>query len=716
MEKFNKLIQENFLKNMVTKGMLFRVKMTGDSIWNLYLDSFPEDQDPVFRDPKSSVHNCNHCKNFIRRYGNIVAIDKDTFKLISLFDVDTDDIEYADVAKALSSKIKKSKVSEVFFETFNSLNSLPYEKCSKANSIFRLGIDRNAKIYTREEALKFGVVSEGQTMMFNHLHIDLPRQYVNMSGASIEAICANYRDNKNVFQRAMEEISLDTLLLVRDLINQESLLDGKTHLHKVEAMIPLKKKYDELAKVDRDNWCWINSFDFQYAKFKNELIGTLCSDLSSGEEINKACETWNKRVDPVNYMKASAPITKKQIDEAKKFIEDNGYSESFDRRMATIDDIKASEILHMNIGDGKMKSVSILDGLAPTKPSQHKKNEFLGIDEVPIEKFMKDILPQCTSVEAFFTSSHQENLVTLTTANNPESKAIFKWPNNYSWTFNGNLAGKSQIRNAVQSKGGLVDGVLRFSIMWAENDPTDNSDLDAWASEPGGMSIGYSTGFRKDRGNLRTPMSGQLDIDITNPSEYNHKNIVENIAWNDISKMKNGVYKFFVNPFSNRGSKGFKAEVEFNGEIYSYEFKASVVSKVTVAEVTLKDGNFEISHKIPEVGVSSKEIYGINTNQFHKVNLMCLSPNHWDGNSVGNKYYFFMLDKCKSPISIRGFHNENLISDLLSHRKVMEVLGSTLSVPSTEKQLSGLGFNATVRDELVVRLQGNFKRVIKIKF
>lgn len=75
-----------------------------------------------------------------------------------------------------------------------------------------------------------------------------------------------------------------------------------------------------------------------------------------------------------------------------------------------------------------------------------------------------------------------------------------------------------------------------------------------------------------------------------------------------------------------------------------------------------------------------------------------------------------MLDGCKSPNPVRSFHNENLIPDLVHHRKVMEVLGATHTLPPVSKQLSGLGFNSTVKDELVVKLGGSFKRMVKIKF
>ena len=34
----------------------------------------------------------------------------------------------------------------------------------------------------------------------------------------------------------------------------------------------------------------------------------------------------------------------------------------------------------------------------------------------------------------------------------------------------------------------------------------------------------------------------------------------------------NGNYKFWVNQYRARNSKGFKVEIEFDGEIYSYSY------------------------------------------------------------------------------------------------------------------------------------------------
>lgn len=703
-KEFNEGIQQQFAK-MHQIGKLFRVKVSGSEIWKTYLTSFTPENNKVFRDPESSEHNCNCCHNFIRRYGNVVAIDEKGY-LMSIFSNISDVGEYSDSAIACATLIEDSKIENVFFETYAELNSLNYGKCKKSDELFQLGVKSNLKKYTQEEVDKFGVVNTTDVYEFEHFNIQVPKAFVDVTGKSVEQVMAFYRDKYSVFKRAMEEISLDTLVLVKDLINQGSLLDGTAHLHAIEGMISEKKIYD-VAKhpsIDMDNWYWRRSYtlDERIAKFKNTLIGVLCTELSEGMELNKACLNWNKRVDPSNYHKATAPITQKQIKEAQKFVEENNYVESFDRRMATIDDIKVNEILHSNVGDGKIKSASIFDNVKSTS-TQHKRSEFDKLKEVSIEKFMKDILPTCTSVEAYLENRMEGNMVTLTKASSDNSKSIFKWNNNYSWTFNGNLAGKSQIKENVKSAGGNVSGFMRFSIQWNDKDTKGIVDWDAHCKTPH-TEIYYS--------NMQCRTSGgKLDVDMINPSKVG----VENITWKTKTGITNGKYKFFNKNFNGKANNGFKAEIEVDGEIYNYQINGNLIGNTNVATITVKNGVFSIEHHLQETN-SSKEIWKLESNKFHKVNLACLSPNHWGDNAVGNKHYMFMLEGCKAEGSIRGFHNENLTADILKHKKVMEVLGNTNMIEPKGKQLSGLGFNSTVKDSLIVKVQGSHKRMLKINF
>jgi len=703
-KEFNQKIQQQFAK-MCATGKLFRVELTGQQVWDIYINGFSASQNPVFRDPQSSVHNCNTDRHFIKRYGNIVALDENN-SIMTMFDIDVAESDFETTVPNLSAWLKEAKIVAPFFESWNEINVLPYEKkISKQQTQFQLGIAEQYKQYTKEEVEKFGVVEQGKVYTFNHFHVFAPAAFIDMSIKSVDAIVGEYRDAKNVFQRGMQEIPLDTLQLVNDLILQGSLLNGDAHLFKIQQFIELKKQYELVPVAQKDNWCWKASYKLPISKFRNELIGTLCVELAEGVELNEACKTWNKRVDPLNYMKAKAPITTSQIKQAQKFVEEEGYLASFDRRFATIDDIDVSEILHTNAGDGAIKTASLFDAVKATSVStRHKRSHFNDITSISIETFMKEILPTATSVEAFLENRMDGNLVALITANEKNSKPLFKWSNNYSWTYNGNLAGKSQIKEAVKSAGGKVDGVLRFSITWNESG-NDNSDLDNHCLEPNRNRIYFSSKVSPTSG-------GHLDVDIITP---NGKLAVENITFPSIQKMQQGDYTFLVNQYSARNSQGFKAEIEFNGEVYNYEYKKAVNGNVEVAVVTLKNGVFSIEHKLPETA-SSKTLWGLESNEFHKVNLVSLSPNYWGENNVGNKHYFFMLEGCHSDTSLRSFHNEYLTGDLLAHRKVLEILAETTKLAPSKKQLAGIGFSSSVKDELIVRVKGSHQRVLKIVF
>lgn len=699
----SKMLQEQF-NRMCATGKLFRSKVTGDQVWDAYLTGFGED--PIFRDPESSEHRCNQCKHFFHRYGNIVAIAED-MSIMTMFDVCNVD-EYKNSFWLMSTLLKNAEIEDVFVETFDYLNKAVYARVKKEDELFALNLDHSVKRYTKEEAEKFGVVKPNETRTFNHFCVKVPNSFISMTPESVESLQAVHRENKNIFKRGLEEIPADTLQLVIDLIGQGSLLNGDTHKFKVVQFLEFVKSYANVPAEKRDNWCWVNSYKLNIARFRNELIGTLCVELAEGKELNAACQDWNKRIDPANYMKVTAPITQQMIDNAKAFITENGYEESFTRRCATIEDIKVSDILHVNAGDGKIKPVSILDGIKPTS-TRHKRSEFNNVEVVSIQKFMKDILPGCTSVEVFLQNSHKNNFVTLTTPVNKDSLPIFKWPNNFGWTYNGNLAGKSEIKEAVKNAGGFVDAFFRFSIMWNE-DGRSIVDLDAHALEPTGSEIYY--GSYKGR---KTPVcGGMLDIDMICPRNTG----VENIFWTDPHLIIDGAYEFWIVNFDGGHNTGAKAEIAFGDEVYTYLIDHEIKGRANIATIHIKDGHvdhIDQSEYLVDSNAMSTEVYGLETNKFHKVNLVCLSPNHWDG-AVGNKHYFFFLEGAKAPEAIRGFHNEFLIPELLEHRKVMDVLGNTMKVESTDNQLSGLGFNSTVRDEVVLRLQGSHKRVIRVKF
>jgi hypothetical protein len=166
-------------------------------------------------------------------------------------------------------------------------------------------------------------------------------------------------------------------------------------------------------------------------------------------------------------------------------------------------------------------------------------------------------------------------------------------------------------------------------------------------------------------------------------------------------------------------NSGFKAEIEFGGMVFAYDYPAPLKNKewVTVAEATLKDGAFTIKHHLPS-STSSVKKWGIDTETLVPVDTIMYSPNHWEGaGSKGNKHLFFMLKGCKNPEPVRGIYNEFLRPSLEKHRKVFEVLGSKTKCEPTDNQLSGVGFTSARGDTVTVIVKGQkLNRAYNIQF
>lgn len=674
-------LETHFTKMSEENEHLFVVDVDKDEMWNLYLDSIPPEDNKIFRQRRE--HDCSCCRHFIKSIGNVVSV-KDGV-VTSIWDFETTEPKWNMVLKKLSEYIKSKTISDVFISKFADI-----------------GTD-----YNMEQS------EDGKLIKWEHFYCKLPNKFVFRSRYdTIDTERSQYRDVRNVFKRSLDELSMDAVDTVLDLINQGSLYKGDEYKRVVQNFRILKKEYDSLSDYQKELFAWEKSVvtDAATAKIRNTAIGTLLIDVSENVDLEVAVKKYESVVAPTNYKRSKPIFTKSMLEDAQKKITELGYLPSLERRYANADDITVNNILFSNKDTSKriQGAASLFDELEKEAKSSPKK--FDRVEEISIEKFIEDVLPTATEVEAYVENKHTPNFVSLIAPVNKDSKTMFKWDNNFSWAYSGNVT-DSIVKQNVKNAGGKVDGDLRFSIQWNE-DGRDNCDLDAHCKEANGYEIFYSSA----RAPRFSPTKGQLDVDIIYP---NGNVAVENITWADRKTMTNGTYRFFVHQYSGSVKNGFRAEIEFDGNIYSFDYPHPMRTgeDVVVAEVTLKNGEFKIDEKIPS-NLSSKEVWGVASNTFVPVNVICYSPNYWDEQKgIGNKHYFFMLNGCVNPELPNAWYNEFLNNELYpAHRKVMEALGSKAHVLETDDQLSGLGFSSTLRNELVVKVKGATERMLKIKF
>ncbi len=676
--RFEERFQENFAKLTKSATHLYEVEVDKDEMWNLYLDSFPAGTNEIYRQRRE--YDCSCCRHFIKSLGNVVVIENNEVKTI--WDFDTQSTTFQPVVDALNAYIKARAVTNVY-------------------------IGKEAKVGTKENYEK---LDDGTIHKYDHFYLELPRKFVDSSCRSVGDLQGDYRDTRNVFKRSLDEFTVDSLETVLELISSNSLYRGEEWKAALTQFLQYKMAYDALTDEEKNNYTWEMSTKVGsvIGRIRNHSIGTLLINISEDMDLDLAVRKYEQIVAPSNYKRPKAIFTKKMLEDAKKTIEELGYMDSLARRYATLDDITVNNILFSNKDAAKrISGANVFDEMMGEATSSPKK--FSKVEEVSVEKFISDILPTASGLEAYLENRHTSNMVSLIAPKNKDAKTMFKWDNGFSWAYSGNLT--DSMKERVKSAGGKVDGDLRFSIQWNE-DGKDNCDLDAHCREADGFGIYYGSA-KKPR---FSPTQGQLDVDIISP---NGNIAVENITWANRRTMKPGVYRFFVNQYSGSVRNGFRAEIEFDGQIYAFDYNKSMRSgeNVQVAEVTLNaNGNFTIKELLPS-NVSSKDVWNVKTNQFIPVSVVMYSPNYWDEQQgIGNKHYFFMLKDCINPERPNAFYNEFLKQELVQHKRVFEALGGKMAVEDVDDQLSGIGFSSTLHNDLVVKVKGATERILKIKF
>lgn len=699
--EFRKAFQKHFEDMSRGVNRLYEVNVDKDILWNLYLDSFPTGSNNIFR--KRREFDCSCCRHFIKTFGNVVTIKNGV--LTTVWDFNTGDEVYQPVIDALSAFIKAYDVTDVYYTNTGRIGvPMNYEHCE-----------------------------DGSILTWDHFCVDLPGTFVTRSDRSAGEFKAKHRDIRNVFKRSLDEISLDALDTVLELITSNSLYRGEEWKAPLTEFRAYKVEYDKIPydiihNNARELYAWEKSegVGATIGKIRNHSIGVLLIDISEGMDLDQAVRRYEKIVAPSNYKRPKAIFTQKMLEEAQKKVLELGYMDSLPRRHATLNDISINNILFCN--RDVLNKVQGGDVFADMMSDATKKAvNFDRVEEISFDKFVSDILPTAREIEVYLENKHSKNMVSLIAPQNAEAPSMFKWNNNFGWAYSGNVT--DSLKENVKAAGGKIDGQLRFSIQWNDGDDRNPNDFDAHCVHrsnnrpyPNPMVYDrdlHTSGHIFFANKFDYVTGGELDVDIQRPRAG--QIAVENIVWVGGRKMLAGDYDFFVRNYAHRGGRsGFKAEIEFDGQIHSFDYPHELRDKETVRVATVhydNDGHASITN-ILDGTQTSREIWNLQTNNFIPVSVIMYSPNYWDEQEgIGHRHCFFMLKDCHNPEEPNGFYNEFLNNDLMAHKRVFEALGGRMKVTDTADQLSGVGFSTTKRDEVVVRVTGNsIKRVMKVKF
>lgn len=556
-KEFRTLLQKHFDEMVKDGAPLFITNADEDKLYNLYLDSFPAGTNPTFR--KRREYDCSCCRRFVKNIGKLVSFMDG--QMVTVWDFDTKSDVYQPVVDALAAYVKTCAVVNPYYISRNMISD------------GKFGTEMNYEYDADHKAVR----------TWDHFAVEIPQRFI-VNSYDVSTKMAEWRDSANVFKRSLEELTMDAVDTVLELIAQNSLYRGKEFEGLVRGFKSDKQVYDRLPDEKKSAYVWMapGGASMNRLRIRNTAIGTLLVNLSEGMDVDAAVSAFEAIVAPANYKRPKAIFTKKMLEDAQKTVTELGYMNSLARRFATLDDITANNILFCNrdAAHRVMGAANPFEAMAKSLGTDPKK--FGRAEEIGIEKFVKEVLPTAAGLELFMENRFSKNMVSLIAPQDKSAPSMFKWSNGFSWAYTGNMA-DSDIRENVKAAGGKVDGVLRFSIQW--NDVPgewDENDEDAHCIEPDKNHIYF--------GNKWHPRTdGRLDVDITWPDQG--KAAVENITWPDIKKMKEGEYSFYVHCFASRGGKtGFRAEIEFDGNIYSFNYDKPLHGgqNVAVAKVTLK--------------------------------------------------------------------------------------------------------------------------------
>ena len=215
--KFKKMqsqLQKYFDDYFSKEDFLFTLDCDIEEVWNLYLDSFPDEIRGIYY--KKPWHDCQRCHLWFRTMANVVMIDDD-YKIRTLFDFKTIP-EYQDVFRTLDEFLKTKRVKNLFL----------HDKYS-------VGIFRS-----------FAEYDDGKFDENHHFYLDLGEKFYEDT-ENLSSVLGDARTQRQLFEDTLNMISPDAVDTVLELVYSNTLYRSVQWKDTLEG---LKVVFEEFGQLD----------------------------------------------------------------------------------------------------------------------------------------------------------------------------------------------------------------------------------------------------------------------------------------------------------------------------------------------------------------------------------------------------------------------------------------------------------------------------------
>lgn len=399
-----------------------------NNLYDIFLNNLPVEA--------RNHYNCNACRNFINRYGNLVRVDEDGVIHPAMLFGSWPSF-FTDSLRAMDKAISNSKITHPFITS---------EK--------RLGIPK--------------------TGIWSHMAVDVPR---DMRWAdklkTADQRMSELKQDHEILWNAISKYSVDTVKTAVNLLSSNSLFRSEKFIAQARWFLDILEMKSSYKSTYRNLiWRRVVKAPAGYCHVPGSTLGSLLDDIQEGMDFDTIKNRFNAKVDPLRYQRPQVAPAAQNVARAEKIVAELGLTDSLRRRYARLDEIQT--IWKPTAKKVQTTTAYGIFGHLKTKDSTAKRtsNDISApATTMTWDKFCRTVLPNAKKIEYKSSQWGTAPYAAILTAADMDAPPIIAWDrdderNPFSWYLYANgSAGRTWNLSTGWTE---VTGIAKTPNLWGD--------------------------------------------------------------------------------------------------------------------------------------------------------------------------------------------------------------------------------------------------------